>query len=318
MSSISLTGFRRLLLLVFILLLLCACAAENPEIDEKEKAVGDAGNEEISPSQSNEAMSSVSNETVGKVDTSSPVIKPNNGETARTNEKAPVLWRKCSSNIEVQDKYDIIQESSCKSNIIWIHSYNQQISRVLYEYLQKNEPGKENRLVEHYNEWYSKATEKLQQIDKDKRKEYFNELSIEYIKHITAEIEGKFQNACAYAQYLFTHAKYMFHFFPSTQYRRQIDGVAYGFIEYGLNCLTYHAYPIDKERSYQNAQIISLDGKRDLYYEKCVQGFEFEYNNRLYRLNINGIDEERYPGAKQVLYELEKDKLNFKSVCEIK
>lgn len=82
--------------------------------------------------------------------------------------------------------------------------------------------------------------------------------------------------------------------------------------------MTYYAYPIDKERSSQTHPIISLDGKFNLYDDKCVQGNIFEYNGGLYRLIVNGIDEGKYPGAKQVLYELEKDKLNFKSVCEIK
>ena len=84
MSSISLNGFRRLLLLVFILLPLCACAAENPEIDEKEKAVGDAFNEETIPSQSNGAASQIPEETMERADTSSPlpVIKPDPKATA--------------------------------------------------------------------------------------------------------------------------------------------------------------------------------------------------------------------------------------------
>lgn len=215
-ASIS---FRLLFMLIFVPLLpLCACATENPEADVKQEAVGGAINEEKSSLGSNEVVSFAPDVTMERADTSTPATKPKNEATARTAEKAPVLWIECWSNKEIQAQYDIMQENACKSTA-WIWSYNQQISRVLYEYLQKNEPGKENRLVEHYYEWYSKTTEKLQQIEKDKRKEYLDEVSIEYIKPITEEIEGKFPNACAYVQYLFTHAKYMFAFFPSTQYR---------------------------------------------------------------------------------------------------
>jgi hypothetical protein len=226
----------------------------------------------------------------------------------------PELWINCSSDKEVQAKFDIMQENTCKSKVD-IYTYNRFISRVLYEYLQKNEPGKENRLVENFNDWYSKTAEKLQKVEKGERNRYLVEASIEYIKPITEEIEGKFANACEYAQYLFTHARYMLNFFPSTEYKRQIDGVVYRFTQFGNRCLSFVAYPIDKERTYENSTIIALDGKRDLYDKECIRGTSLEYNGGLYRLISYGIDWEE---SKKVLYELEQNKLNYKSVCEIK
>ena len=323
MAAYPKADFRRLLVFIFMLLLLplCACTVENPEAATETATMKEDGSAPVTgkenPYENFEARK-VSLES-GEEIPNAPEAGTSEGEDAASSaaqvaaqvaEKTPKLWIDCSMD---NDEYGIMEENACKAAYP-TNTYNRSISRVLYEYLQKNEPGKEHRLIENFNEWYSKTAEKLKTVKEDERKEYLNGLSMEYIKPITAEIEGKFANACKYAQYLFTHARYMFHSFPTTEYRREIDGVVYGFTEYGNRCLTFFAYPVDKKRTYANSTPIPLDGKLDLYYNRCVEGFQMEYNDGLYRLTINEID----PVVGQVLYELEQDKLNYKSVCEIK
>ena len=326
MATYLKAGFGQLPMLIFILLLfsLCACTAGNSDVVKEvainEKAVGEAiseesslGSLEIIASESGEVDHLITEEGMAEVvDDIYLAAEAAARAAAQAAAKIPKLWIEYSTDKDIQAKYDIIQETETTAEI---DMYNRFVSRVLYEYLQKNEPGKEYGLLENFNEWYSKTAEKLQTIKEEERKKYLNAASIEYIKPITAEIEGKFDNACEYTQYLFTHAKYMLNFFPETEYRRQIDGVTYGFLAWGNRCLLFVAYPIDTGMTYdENFIRIPLDGKLDLYATKCMRGSSLEYKGRLYRLTIDEIG----VGIKHVLYELEQNKLNYKSVCEIK
>ena len=319
------TYFWRMALLAFVLLLFyfCACTAGSPDAGTnagtREEALGAAASEESSLGSldtvshgSSEAEHHVPEDGTAKgADAAYLAAEAAARAAAQAAEKIPKLWIEYSLDEKIQAKYDIMQETKTTGSI---DEYNRFISRVLYEYLQKNEPGKENRLVANFNEWYPKMAEKLLTVEEEERKEYLNAASIEYVKPITEELEGKFANACEYAQYLFTHARYMFHFFPTSEYRQEIDGVVYGFAHYGSRCMRFVAYPIDKERTYANYTVIPLDGKLDLYDDRCVEGFQMKYRGGLYRLTVNAID----PEVKQALYELEKNRLNYKSVCEIK
>ena len=318
---------RRLLVFIFMLLLLlplCACTVENQDaatdaakmeedgsapVTRKENPYENLEAATVSLESSEEILPVPEDGTAEETD----AVSSTADAAARAAEKIPRLWVECSPDKDIQAKYDIMHETACKT-VYGMNSYNQYISRVLYEYLQKNESGKENNLVENFNEWYSTTAEMLQKSEEDERINYFTAAADTYTKPITDEIEGKFASACEYTQYLFTHARYMFHFFPSPEYRRQINGVVYGFSEIGNRCLEFFAYPIDKERTYANYTVIPLDGKLDLYTEKCMMGTSLEYNGRLYRFTVDEIG----IGIKHVLYELEQNKLNYKSICEIK
>ena len=328
MAAYFKTGFWQLPVLIFILLLfcLCACTAGNPDAIKEaaisEKAVGEAISEESSLG----SLETIASES-GKVD--HPITEEGITEVAddiylaaevaaraaaQAAAKIPKLWIECSPDKEIQAKYDIMHENACKT-IYGMNSYNQYISRVLYEYLQKNEPGKENRLVENFNEWYSTMAEWLQKMEEDERINYFTAAVDTYTKPITAEIEGKFANACEYTQYLFTHARYMFHFWG--EFTQKIKGIEYAFGQQAKYCTSLYAYPANSKDVYVNWIDVTLDGSMDIYLD-CVRTLTMIYKDRLYKLDLNAADQKKYPGAKQVLYELEQDKLNYKSVCEIK
>jgi len=316
--------FRRLLVFIFILLLLplCACTAVNPDAAADaatmEEAVDEAGSAE-SFLGSSEAISHGSSETAQSateygiaegedVASSAALI------VARGASEFPKLWIEHSLDKEVQVKYDIVQLTKTTGAI---DEYNRSISRVLYEYLQKNEPGKEKRLVENFNEWYSKMIEKLQTIKEDERKEFLNDSSVEYIKPITAEIEGKFSNACGYAQYIYTNARFMFHFYNTINYRSESQGISYYFTIRGTRCMQLYALPVGEKDTLQNSTILTLDYSEYLYYKGCVESFTFTYKNKIYYLLINGFDKVEHPKARGVLYRLEDDRLNLKSICPI-